>query len=585
MSGLGAVLNIAKDALFAQQYCIDVTGHNIANVNTEGYSRQAPILGAKRPAPYAGFILGRGVKIEEIIRKSDNFIETRLQERKTDLMALNEKEVYLNVLEGIFNENSDHSLSTQFTDFWNTWHDFANNPSGFSERNILYETGSVLALGFNDRANDMLLFDREINFSIEAGIEKINQLTSQIATLNEQIIALETNGTANDLLDQRNTLLSQLSEYIDINSFESDVGKLTVMTKSGYTLVDRANTYQLKFNNTEIKWEASGSSWLTITNTINGGKLGGWLDIRDEILPKYRADLDELARATIWEINKAHTQGVGLEGFNTVMGTYAVDPGNEGVALGSSGLAFQDFIVDDGTRSLKLWLYDGNGALVGGSPTTITIDAATTMNSLAATITAIDANLTSTVANSKLQITASNNYTFTFSDDTSNVLAALGINTFFTDSDAANMDINPILNTNKEFIAAACVDASTGEFAAGDNTNALTIANLQYEGLSIKRWVYERGSSPTSSDITDITLDNYLHYFVGSIGFQSQSTQRAKQYNEVIVNQLTETRNNISAVSLDEEMTNLIKYQHAYAAAARLISTADEMLRELLQIK
>ena len=305
MSGLGAVLNIAKDALFAQQYCIDVTGHNIANVNTEGYSRQAPILGAKRPAPYAGFILGRGVKIEEIIRKSDNFIETRLQERKTDLMALNEKEVYLNVLEGIFNENSDHSLSTQFTDFWNTWHDFANNPSGFSERNILYETGSVLALGFNDRANDMLLFDREINFSIEAGIEKINQLTSQIATLNEQIIALETNGTANDLLDQRNTLLSQLSEYIDINSFESDVGKLTVMTKSGYTLVDRANTYQLKFNNTEIKWEASGSSWLTITNTINGGKLGGWLDIRDEILPKYRADLDELARATIWEINKA----------------------------------------------------------------------------------------------------------------------------------------------------------------------------------------------------------------------------------------------------------------------------------------
>ena len=267
------------------------------------------------------------------------------------------------------------------------------------------------------------------------------------------------------------------------------------------------------------------------------------------------------------------------------MGTYAVDPGNEGVALGSSGLAFQDFIVDDGTRSLKLWLYDGNGALVGGSPTTITIDAATTMNSLAATITAIDANLTSTVTNSKLQITASNNYTFTFSDDTSNVLAALGINTFFTDSDAANMDINPILNTNKEFIAAACVDASTGEFAAGDNTNALTIANLQYEGLSIKRWVYERGSSPISSDITDITLDNYLHYFVGSIGFQSQSTQRAKQYNEVIVNQLTETRNNISAVSLDEEMTNLIKYQHAYAAAARLISTADEMLRELLQIK
>ena len=877
MGNLGLVLNIAKDALYAQQYCIDVAGHNIANVNTEGYSRQTPVLGAIEGAPYGGHIIGRGAQIEEVIRKCDNFIEARLQEQKTDLMALNEKELYLNVLETIFNEHSDQSLSTQFTDFWNSWNDLANDPSGFSGRNILYETGSTLALAFNDRYRDMSLFEREIGFSLDTGTDKINQLTAQIAALNELISNTETKFAPNDLLDQRNILLGQLSEYIAIDCFSVDNGNLTVITDGGYTLVDRAYSYDLKFENTEIKWEASGGSWKTITDYINGGKMGGWLDIRDEVIPKYREDLDVLSKEMIWEINQQHSQGVGTELFDSSLtGTYSTDSstllstltyGNKidytkdfkmwtydsgatspvpvdidmaissadpdythantdflvgsttytievtqggtvgvggdeiqfewsettGATSGTATLAADATIAvfDDGTTKLEFSAGDliagntlkintiadtspapvlmtptgtansvldtytftvasGSGGTIGtdtinigwtnsitsGSftldavPTPVTVDgmtltfasgymfagdvftiaadangaptadllpdwhwsldsfisqfnrqtsrvtASNTDNALVFTpyttgtdkeindivysggVTAANATVTvnncaaltadtggtpfrltwdgvgwtignpaylnaavlsgdadsvqidmdDTDGNGSADITvdfssaltaagyvefdiaaANGTYGFAFSDDEaqdSGLMAALGINTFFTGNDANTMGMNSILNTNKGLIAAGCVDASTADFAVGDNTNALNIANQQYEGLtSIKTWVYDRGSSPTSSGLSNTSLDNYLHFFVGSLGFLSHTTQSSQKYNEIIVNQLAETRNNISAVSLDEEMTNLIKYQHAYSAAAKLISTADEMLRELLSVK
>ena len=129
------------------------------------------------------------------------------------------------------------------------------------------------------------------------------------------------------------------------------------------------------------------------------------------------------------------------------------------------------------------------------------------------------------------------------------------------------------------------MDSTTGAFATGDNSNALDIANLQYQGVTVRRWTYERGSAATSQDITNTSLEEYLHAMVGSVGIESRSTQREREYNEVIYNKLNETRDNISAVSLDEEMTNLIKYQHAYTAAAKLISVADEMLTTVLQAK
>ncbi len=592
MGGISLVLNAAKDALMTQQYAIDVTSHNVANVNTPGYSRQSPILSSKMPAPYAGFILGRGVELDQIVRNTDSFIETRLRERNGTLSAMTEQEVYLQALEGVFNESSGRSLSTQFENFWNAWHDLSNNPSGDAERNALFEMGALLAQSFNDLSGDMDQFTREIKLSLEAGVNKVNQITSEIATLNQQIVSLEVNGQAHDLRDQRNALLNELSEYIDIKVFENDDGNMMAMTTSGYTLVDKSATYQLGIDGDDIKWEGSGDIEVTITHKITGGKLGGWLNMRDEILPKYEADLSALARATIWEVNKIHSEGVGQDIFQSgqsLTGGYTTATTLSALSFGSeinfSG-GFNLWIGDADGENLQQVAIDltyvngGIGPITGASSLA---DLAASINDQITTAAGLT-GVTASVSGDALVLSADGTHTFALSGDTSDILAALGVNTFFEGGNALTMEMNALLESDKTLIAAGVMDPTTGAYAAGDNTNALSMANLQYGNVTIQRWTYERGQAPTSQDVSD-TLENYLHSLVGSIGIESQSISRAKEYTQVVVDQLSATRDSISAVSLDEEMTNLIKYQQGYTAAAKLISTADEMYQTLLETR
>jgi flagellar hook-associated protein 1 len=582
MSGIGLVLNLAKDALLTQQYAIDVTSHNIANVSTEGYARQVPMLEAKDAAPYGGHLFGRGVKLSDIESVTNAFIERRLQSSTSNLSMMTEKETYMNIMETIFTENSSNSISNQFSEFWNALNDLNNNPSGIPERNMVTEYASLLAQSFQDTSSDLLNLSKEVNNSIEVSINSINEILDQIADANKQIQLVKITGTPNDLIDKRNLLVKELSEYMDINTYEYEDGTISVSSNKGFMLVNKQASYHLDFNGTDITWSTNSSP---ITNEINGGKLGGWLDIRDEIIPKIKSDLDELAKSTIWEVNKLHSQGVGLTGFTSVTGTYDADDPSEAIGSIDSGLDYYDRITDG---SFKISLYDATGNFVGD--TTITIDAdTTTLTGLASTLNGLTIGgedaFNSTITNGSLNIeidsSTHSGYTFAFSDDNSNVLAALGINTFFTSSNARDMGINDMILADKNYIAAGTI--SGGEIYPGDNTNSLKLANLQYENVTVKKWVYSRGESPTSLDVTNITLDNYFHQMVGSIGIESQSIQREKSYNEAIHEEMKATRDNISAVSLDEEMTNLIKFQHAYMAAAKLITTAQEMLDEILK--
>ena len=584
MSGIGLILNTAKDALLSQQIALGVVSQNVANVSTPGYTRQTAVLAAKDPAPVGGLVMGRGVDVEQIIRNSNSFIETRLQQGRSDLAALQEQETYMGTISGIFDESSGQSLGTQLSDFYNAWNDLANNPSGTSERDILYEKGALLTQAFKDHSADLLQVNDELNLSIDAGVKKVNDILSQIADLNPQIVSLKAAGNANDLLDKRDNLITQLGQYIDVKTYEDDNGNMTVTTGKGYTLVSNSDFYSLNFDGTRVMWEASGGNQDDITDTITGGKLGGWLEMRDRLLPTYEANLDELAKSIIWEVNKIHSQGVGLEPFSEVSATNAVlDPA--AAMSEDNGLDYSDRIQ---TGSFSLWLYDPGGNVVGGGPTNIAITAGaggTSLNDLIGEINGIgSANLSASESDGKLTVTASNGYTFAFSGDTSGALATLGINTFFTGDDATSMDMNTVLNSNENLIATGQVGAS-GEMAAGDNTNALAMVNLQNQDVAMNRYQYERGQgNPTELPVSN-KLEDYLYTLVGSVGIKSQSITGSREYSEAVVNQLSQTRDNISAVSIDEEMTNLIKYQQAYAAAAKLISTADEMYQTLLDTK
>ena len=581
MSGIGMVLNIATTALNAQQYGLGVTAQNIANVNTEGYSRQNPVLVAKQPLMYGGLLLGRGVDTESVARSSDQFIENKLMQEKSNMSSSSEMEKYMQVLEGFFNENSGTSISTMLSDFWNGWYDISNNPSGTSERISLYEQSVLLSEQFNALGTDLSLIDTDLTGAVTSGIETINKITHEIAQINGQIVSMEVNNVANDLRDKRNTLVSELNEYLDVQGFEQSDGSLTVVAARGCTLVQGNNNYDLEMGGTNadrVRWQNSAGSYVDITNYLTNGKLGGWLDMRDEIIAKYKLDLDALAKEFIWSVNQQHSQGVGLEGFSSVTGSYQTTDTN--VALDSTGLSFADKIVDGGFR---LWLYDSNGNY--DSDTTLTIDAdVTSIDDIVTAINAIDANkISASVVDDKVRISGVNGYEFAFSDDTSNVLAALGINTFFNGASAGSIEINDTIRLNKDFIAAAQV-ASDGTMASGNNNNALAITDLQNTSLSISQWTCDRINGNAEGSIIS-TIENYYHSMVGAIGIVSASVSRDRSFGEMMVNELSTIRDSISAVSLDEEMTNLIKFQHAYAAAAKLIGVGDEMLSILLELK
>ncbi len=590
MSSIGMVLNIAESALNAQQYGLGVTSHNIANVNSTGYSRQTPVLASKDPQLIGGMVMGRGVDTDQVVRIYDQFIEDQLMQEKSNLSSSQEMENYMQILEGFFSESSDASVSTMLSDYWNLWHDISNNPSGVPERIALYEHSLLLSEKFNTLSADLTQIESNLTNSLSVGVEKINQIASEIAELNNQILGMESSsGIANDLRDKRNTLISELGEYLSVTSYEQENGSISVLTARGCTIVFGTSNYELEMGGTygdRVRWQDSSGNWVDITNYITNGKMNGWLEIRDEIVAKYKLDLDAVVKELIWSVNVQHTQGVGLKLFepgSTLSGTYQTS-----TDLGDLNFGSEIQFVADG---FKLWIEDRT---VPASPTisSVSIDLSSLNGSSSLSDLATEINnqitaapltgVTASVSGNTINFTAGGNYAFGFSEDKSNILSALGINTFFQGTGASSVDVNSVLN-DKDHIAAALIDPS-GSYASGDNTNALNMTDLQYKAIAIAQWACDRVDGNTQGSVT-ATIEDYYHSMVGSIGITSSSISRSRAFSEVMVNNLNQRRDSISAVSLDEEMINLIKFQQAYVAATKLISVADEMLNTLLEMK
>jgi flagellar hook-associated protein FlgK len=356
MSGASLVLSITKDALSAQRLGMDVTAHNIANVNTEGYSRQRVVFEANQPAPFGGLLLGRGVDTTEVVRVSDQFVENRLMEQGSSMLYFKEMETYMQVLEGVFTEDSERSISALLAGFWNVWLDLTNNPPGTPERIALYEHSVSLSEQFNTLYADLTQLETDMTGAVRVGIVEINEITAEIAQINAEIARLEASNIANDPRDERNVLVSELSEYLDVKTFEQSNGSLTVITTKGYVLVGGEEAYELTLGGDDtnrVLWQGSGGTTTDITNCLTNGKLAGWLDMRDEVIAKYKLDLDALAKEFIWAVNQQHSQGVGLKLFSgDVTGTYKTD--SSGLL---STLTYGQGI--DYTKDFRMWIDDG----------------------------------------------------------------------------------------------------------------------------------------------------------------------------------------------------------------------------------
>jgi len=352
VSGLSFALNTAKVALAAQQYGLNIAGHNISNVNTEGYSRQRIPFSARLPVPYGGVLLGNGVEVQQVERISNSIIEERLVNLKSDLAAFEESSGYIGIMEGYFNEESEISISSLISQFWNSWHDLSNNPTGPSERVIVYETGKLLTERFDALNDEMMQMREDLGNEITASLPNVNSIAEEIAKLNNDIVSSEAVNTANDQRDKRNMLVTELAELIGIDTFEQTNGSLTVITANGYVLVSDVDAYELEMREGKILYKTPYGGSFDITDNVQGGAIGGWMEMREGVLPKYISELDVLAKEFIWTVNLQHSQGVGQEYFSEPLtGTYAA---HESGLL--STLAFGDKI--DYTGNFKMWVQD-----------------------------------------------------------------------------------------------------------------------------------------------------------------------------------------------------------------------------------
>ena len=570
MSGISNILQIANKALLAEQLGVEVTGHNIANVNTEGYSRQRVDLVTAISVPSYYGPLGTGVEVQGIERAFDPFITARLNEKNSVLSNYQTRSDALQQVAAFFNETQDGGLNELFSQFFAAWNDLADNPTGAGERQALLYQSLTLSDAFNSRANQLVQERTSLLQQIGPTIEEINGHTARIAQLTREIVASEANGqNANDLRDQRQLEISRLSELIGVQTYTTGDGTISVALPNGLPLVQGVLSFDLTYqispaDTLELIWQGPGGTTEVIdTSTFSGGKLTALIQTRDEVIPRYQQELDQLARDLIIAVNDQHSQGVGLELFSQTKGTYQVsDPA---VAM-SASLPLGDQIVN-GTLQISVDR-DGEPLVMD----TIAIDPSLSLNDLVASINThpvLSTYLTASVEDNSLKIVTNlASDTFGFAGDDSHVLTALGVNTYFTGDKAYTLGVNAWVLNDPDLVAAGQIDA-TGAHAVGDNRNALALADLE--------------DAPVGPD--SLTLGETYERLVMSLGLEAQEAGNQETFYQGLVEQLTQMRDAVSGVSLDEEMTNLVKFQRAYQAAARLVTVADELYQTLLSLK
>ncbi|MDR1686221.1 MAG: flagellar hook-associated protein FlgK [Desulfovibrio sp.] len=333
---------------------------------------------------------------------------------------------------------------------------------------------------------------------------------------------------------------------------------------------------------------------------LTGGTLAGYLEFRDYKLAEYRDRLDAFAKGVTWEVNRIHSQGAGLEPMTYALGTYAV--GNTSEALGSPEARF---VWSDKLQAgnLTFAVYGPDGKLLSDYPGLNVLAQAggnfdPAVHSLEDAVTAINATtlhvkdqltgeISATVnpfiaqiVNGRLEISMNtaqigDGCSFAVTADTTGLAAALGLNTFFAGDNADTFAVRDELFTNTNLINAGRLNGA-GEINAGDNLTALEIAGLTTKQVSIGTY-WDR---PTSQ-----TLADYYGNIVTKIGADTVSTKFVSASETAMATDLYNRQQEISGVNLDEEMSNLIKFQASYKAAAKLITTADEMLQTLLSLK
>ncbi|MCX5807266.1 MAG: flagellar hook-associated protein FlgK [Proteobacteria bacterium] len=321
---ISSILNIAKNSLTVNQVAVQVTSHNISNVNTEGYSRQVAILEEEAPSLIGSCLLGNGVKASGVKRYYDKYLDQQISKKNMELGEQQVYQKYFERIESVLNEDST-KLTNNITEFFNAWQELSTDPQNVAVREGIVSSGRNMNRSIKNIYNELKSIQIEQNDNIRMEVTEINRIVASIADLNDKIFEGSAGSSeANDYLDKRNQYVKELSSKIDITSFEDQYGRMTVLTSAGKTLVDGGMSWELDTTNDgatgfyKIAWKDSSGNLADITDYISGGSLRGLIEMRDGQLNDFIADIDELARVIITEVNSIHENGYTLNHTATV---------------------------------------------------------------------------------------------------------------------------------------------------------------------------------------------------------------------------------------------------------------------------
>jgi flagellar hook-associated protein 1 FlgK len=537
------ILNIGKTLLMASQAQLGVTSHNIANANTPGYSRQEVILEISTPITLPQGFAGRGVSVAGVKRYYDSFISSQIVGNQQDYGKSYTLSQTLAGVEQLFNEAQNLGLASPLTDYFNAWQGVASNPEGLTERNLLLQKSEALVLSAQRMEQGLTGILKHTEDGIADSTGQINALASQIARLNDQIIQVQDGPTgyaANDLRDQRDGLLKDLGNLVELSAREEDDGSLTV-TIGMRNLVsgNTANSLSAVYNregNFSLQLEGED-----ITSRITKGELGGLLAARQEITGTFLYELRKLMATLTYTVNFQHGQGFGLDGstsnnfFNPI--EFTVRNYSAGAALTVSIPANTDpseLILDEYTVNFNGLNYEIYNSKTGLLKTSGVYDpTGTTVN-----LEGVRFEISGAV------------------------------------SDRDSFQVSPLKTAVSNFgtaVTSAQAIAASGTLAGlpGDNTNALTLAGL------------------LDSQMTSLNSGNFTDFYrslISRICTDSRAASDELKFMDNFLAELNTRRESVSGVNLDDEAANLLRFQRAYEAGARLIKTADEIFQTLLSI-
>ena len=633
------IMNTAVSGLIAFQRALAVTGNNIANANTVGYSRQTANLSDRVPDATAGVYIGNGVDVTSVGRAYDQFAVNQLRAGNG---VLSQQTAFLNISNQVDNllSGSSNGISAGITSFFNAWQTLSGDPTSASNRAQILSQAQGLAASISQAAAQLDTLQGNINTQITATVGSINSLAASIAKLNDQIstaTAQSGGQQPNDLLDQRDQLITQLSSLVTVKSNTEQDGAVDLFVGNGQALVVRGQSTALGtapsgYDSSQLDVVyGKGAGQQSITTSLSGGTLGGLLQATSQMIDPALNGLGQIATAIAQQVNAQQQVGLDQNGqlgqklFSVGLPQVFADAGNAGAAtlaataVNAGALTTNDYllryqggswtatIASSGQPATVTGLGTAASPLVVGGVSLVLGGAAPANGDTFLVKPTAEAarTLATTFSDPRLVAAAAPVQSAAALGNVGNAtIGAAAVQTAVPVS-ATPLPLNPALLTPASIVfqnpptsytinggapqayasgqpisangwtvtitgAPAAGDTfSVGPNASGsgDNSNALAMAQLQNQGVLVG------GTIGISAGYSSL---------VGVVGTVTQQATVAQSAQQAVVNQAQQQVSSVSGVNLDEEAANMLRWQQAYAAAAKVVTTADSMFQTLL---